>query len=146
VTAYKQAHGGSKPPIDVLAMHLYNFDLGSGQESDAQVGTYLSELRRFRQEADSLGYRGVPIWITELGFYYPPGGPLSDAHASQDKQALKDLIAGAQAIDLQRVFLLTSNQYAGLRPLYDPGATLSPTTPLPLTEYGQIVANLVRNG
>ena len=151
VTAYEQAHGGAKPPLDVLSMHLYDFDPNSAQISPAQADSYLSEVQKFRQEADSLGYRGTPIWITEMGFLYPPGGPLTSAQSAQITRVLSQLAGSSASLNLQRLFLFTSNDSTvvnadGLRPLYDPSASSSPSTPMSLTDYGQIVAKLAGGG
>ncbi|MBV9803778.1 MAG: hypothetical protein JO130_11325 [Solirubrobacterales bacterium] len=88
----------------------------------------------------------MPIWITELGFLYPPGGPLTAAQSGQITNELRALAASAPRLDLQRVFLFTDNQQTtiadGLHPLFGPNASSSPAAPMQLTEYGQLVTEL----
>ncbi|MBV9804257.1 MAG: hypothetical protein JO130_13740 [Solirubrobacterales bacterium] len=146
VTDYEQQHNGTKPPIDVLAMHLYNEDLTTGAASVAQIANYVSEVQTFRQEANSLGYAGTPIWITEFGFLFPPGGPLTTTQSDEITGALTDLEANASSLDLQRMFAFTDDAQStmsdGLRPLFNPNARSSPSTPMGLTDYGQLIAGL----
>ena len=150
VADYEQQHDGDKPPIDVLAMHLYNQDLRWDTASATRVDDYVDEVQNFREEADRLGYAGVPIWITELGFLYPPGGPLTAAQSGQITNELRALAANAPRLDLQRVFLFTDNQQTtiadGLNPLFDPNVGSSPSTSMPLTDYGRLVADVTGGG
>lgn len=150
VTDYEQVHGGARPPIDVLAMHLYNYDPGSAQIIAAQADNYLSEVQKFRREANRMGYGGTPIWITEIGFEYPPGGPLSSAHRAQVTRVLTELANAASSLVLKRLFLFADNQRStikdGLRPLYDSAAASDFTRRMPLTDYGLLVATLASRG
>ncbi|MGI8412182.1 MAG: glycosyl hydrolase [Solirubrobacteraceae bacterium] len=149
VTDYKQMHSGTKPPIDVLSMHLYNYGTNTGQVSTTQADKYLSDVQKLRREANSLGYAGTPIWITEMGFRYSSGRLLSSTQSSQVTCVLRALAARASALDLQRVFLYTNGERAaindGLRPLYDPGAKSGPSKSMALTDYGRLVKKLAHN-
>lgn len=152
VADYKQSHGGAKPPIDVLSMHLYDDDNSTGATDTSAIGNYLADVRQFRHLADRLGYAGTPIWITELGYAYNQRGaqPLTPDELAQVERSLSQLVAGASSVNLQRLFLFTDNAPKilgpdGLRPLYEPGAHSSPSASMPLTEYGQIVAKLTSN-
>jgi hypothetical protein len=131
-------------------MHLYNFDPSTSYISATQANNYLSEVRSFRREANSLGYSGVPIWITEMGFV-GEAEPLTQSQSSQISRVLSQLAANASALGLQRLFLFTDNTHAvtavdRLDPLFAPKASASPSRPMPLTDYGQLVARLANGG
>lgn len=149
VAAYEDQHAGVKPPIDVLSMHLYNFDPRTADITPAAADNYVGEVRSFREAADRLGYAGKPIWITELGFLYPPGGALTTEQRSQIVHTVTELANAAPALKLRRLFWFTDNAAstvaAGLRPLFDPSAFSSPRVPMPLTDLGQLVSRLAAN-
>jgi len=146
VSDYKRRHGGRKPPIDVLSMHLYNFDYKTAVTSVAAANDYVQEVQNFRNAADQLGYAGVPIWITELGFMYKPNEALlTPAEARQMTRVLAELAQHSSALNLERLFYFTggsSGNGAGLMPLYDPNATASPSGTLPLTAAGRVLQNV----
>lgn len=143
VSDYQQQHGGRKPPIDVLSMHLYNFDYKTAVTSVAAANNYVQEAQNFRNAADQLGYAGVPIWITELGFIYKPNETsLTPAETRQMTRVLTQLAQHAAALKLQRMFYFTGGSLGAaqsLMPIYDPNATASPNQPLPLTDAGRIL-------
>jgi len=143
VMAYKRRHEGRKPPIDVLSMHLYNFDYHTAVQSVEVADRYLSEVQKFRSAADALGYRGVPIWITELGFRYRPDeAALTPEERGQMTRVLAQLAQHAAALRLQRMFYFTGGA-AGARqslmPLYDPNARSDPKGKMPLTDAGRVL-------
>lgn len=145
VTDYEQAHGGAKPPIDVLSVHLYGTDNTTGTTSPADESNFVSDLQKFRHEADGLGYAETPIWVTEMSFENI-GQPITSGQTAHIKQILGELVAAAPSLDLQRVFYFTDNDprvtSQGLKPLYDPSATSSPSSAMPLTDLGQVVAGI----
>ena len=147
VAAYVRVHG-VKPPLDVLAMHLYDFDPRTGYIDPSQEDYYLSDVQSFRQAANNLGYAGTPIWMTELGFINSSPGPVTPAESSEITKVMGQLVSNASALNLQRVFWTTSSDQAfrddGFQPLYDPNATSSPSTPMPLTDLGRLVAQLTQ--
>lgn len=146
VSDYKHRHGGRKPPIDVLSMHLYNFDYKTALQSVEAANHYVEEVQNFRKAADQLGYAGVPIWITELGFRYKANETsLTPAEARQMTRVLTQLAQHAPALNLQRMFYFTggsSGAGEGLMPLYDPNATAHPSRVMPLTDAGRVLQNV----
>ncbi|MBV9468976.1 MAG: hypothetical protein JOZ57_06990 [Abitibacteriaceae bacterium] len=146
VVDYKRRHEGRKPLIDVLSMHLYNFDYKTAVYSVDAADHYVQEVQNFRRAADQMGYAGVPIWITELGFgYEPKAAALTPAEASQMTRVLTQLVQHAAALHLQRLFYFTGGREGGrqgLMPLYDPNAAPSPGRTLPLTDAGYVLKNV----
>lgn len=143
VSDYKRQHGGRKPPIDVLSMHLYNFDYKTAVTSADAADHYVQEVQNFRQAADQLGYAGVPIWITELGFIYKPNETsLTPAETRQMTRVLTQLAQHAAALNLQRLFYFNGGSVGAgqsLMPLYDPNAAANPSRAWPLTDAGRIL-------
>jgi len=146
VSDYKRGHGGLKPPIDVLSMHLYNFDPTTALRSVEAANRYVQEVGNFRKAADQLGYEGSPIWITEIGFLYEPNAAsLTPAEARQMTRVLTQLAQRASALNLQRLFYFTggsSGAEEGLMPLYDPNTAASPGRILPLIDAGRVLRNV----
>lgn len=146
VSAYERQHGGRKPPIDVLSMHLYNFDYKMAVYSVDAADHYAQEVQNFRKAADQLGYVGVPIWITELGFRYEPNGTsLTPAETRQMTRVLNQLAHDAPVLNLQRMFYFTGGSAGagqGLMPLYDSNAAANPNRAMPLTDAGRVWQNV----
>lgn len=146
VSSYKLQHGGRKPPIDVLSMHLYNFDYKTATQSVEAADHYVEEVENFRTAANQLGYKGVPTWITELGFRYKPDETtLTSAERRQMTDVLKELAQHAPALNLQRMFYFTGGSAGAqqnLMPLYDPNAVSNPNRPMPLTDAGRVLQDV----
>ena len=162
VNAYESQNNGALPPFDVLSFHLYNDDTTSVQNavSDTEADNFVQEVTNFRNSANSFGYTtaGTPIWITEMGFEYDiPGqtlvspqngqqGPHTADQNAQISRVINALAAAGPSLNLQRLFLFTTNDpytnSLGFDPLYSPTAASSPSTPMPLTDYGQLIYNL----
>jgi hypothetical protein len=148
---YKQVYG-VKPPLDVLSEHLYNRNQATNGDSDdftsAENANLVNDVQNYRNYGNSVGYTGIPIWITEFGFDHQDViGPQTLEQNVQAAQVIEDL--AVPSLGIQHIFWFTANSQVtiddGLDPLYDPAAQSYPTIPMPLTDLGQLVSNLANN-